>query len=79
VQAVALDLEDITDGKLSDSHGRIVVPAVVQPREVAGLARNSLRYRLSRAEELAGRPLKDPATITSLSVAFGADANRGRT
>jgi purine catabolism regulator len=36
---------------------------------------NSLRYRLRRIEELLGRSMKDPATITSLYIALMADRN----
>jgi DNA-binding PucR family transcriptional regulator len=37
------------------------------------LHHNTLRYRLARAEELMGRTLKDPATITSLYIALAYD------
>jgi purine catabolism regulator len=37
------------------------------------LHHNTLRYRLARAEELMGRSLKDPATITSLYIALAYD------
>ncbi|MET0604599.1 MAG: PucR family transcriptional regulator [Baekduia sp.] len=40
------------------------------------LHHNSLRHRLSRAEKLLGRPLKDPATITSLYVALAVAATK---
>jgi purine catabolism regulator len=37
------------------------------------LHHNTLRYRLARTEQLLGRSLKDPATITSLYIAFAYD------
>ena len=36
--------------------------------------RNSLRYRLARAEQVLGRSLKQPATITTVYLALVADA-----
>ena len=36
--------------------------------------RNSLRYRLARAEHLLGRSLKQPATITAIYLALVAEA-----
>jgi DNA-binding PucR family transcriptional regulator len=36
--------------------------------------RNSLRYRLARAEQVLGRSLKQPATITAVYLALVADA-----
>lgn len=36
--------------------------------------RNSLRYRLARAEQVLGRSLKEPATIAAVYLAFVADA-----
>jgi DNA-binding PucR family transcriptional regulator len=36
--------------------------------------RNSLRYRLARAEQLLGRSLKQPSTIAAVYLAFVAEA-----
>jgi PucR family transcriptional regulator, purine catabolism regulatory protein len=38
-----------------------------------GLHRNSIRYRLDRAEALLGRPLRDPGTIASVHLALVAE------
>jgi purine catabolism regulator len=46
---------------------------VTRSAEALFLHPNSLRYRLRRIEELLGRSLKDPATITSLYIALTAD------
>jgi purine catabolism regulator len=39
---------------------------------------NSLRYRLTRVEQLLGCSLKRPATIAELHIALLADARNGR-
>jgi DNA-binding PucR family transcriptional regulator len=36
--------------------------------------RNSLRYRLARAEQVLGRSLKQPATIAAIHIALVAEA-----
>lgn len=46
---------------------------VARSAESLFLHPNSLRYRLRRIEELLGRSLKDPSTITSLYIALTAD------
>jgi purine catabolism regulator len=43
------------------------------------LHHNTLRYRLARAEELIGRSLKNPATITSIYIALAYDDPGGNT
>jgi PucR family transcriptional regulator, purine catabolism regulatory protein len=48
---------------------------VARSAEALFLHPNSLRYRLRRIEELLGRSMKDPATITSLYIALMADRN----
>ncbi|MGD9734417.1 MAG: PucR family transcriptional regulator [Solirubrobacterales bacterium] len=48
---------------------------VARSAEALYLHPNSLRYRLRRIEELLGRSMKDPATITSLYIALMADRN----
>jgi purine catabolism regulator len=40
--------------------------------------RNSLRYRLARAEQLLGRSLKQPSTIAAVYIALVAEASGGR-
>jgi purine catabolism regulator len=43
---------------------------VVAAAAVLGLHPNSVRYRLARVEDLLGRSMRDPATITAIKLAF---------
>jgi purine catabolism regulator len=45
---------------------------VMRAAEAMHLHHNTVRYRLTRVEQLMGRPLKDPATIASLYIALAA-------
>jgi PucR family transcriptional regulator, purine catabolism regulatory protein len=49
---------------------------VMKAAEAMHLHHNSLRYRLTRVEQLMGRSLKDPATIASLYIALAAGGSR---
>jgi DNA-binding PucR family transcriptional regulator len=45
--------------------------------EAMHMHRNSLRYRLARAEQLLGRSFKQPATIADVHIALVAEAKAG--